>query len=62
MTRSARAHAIDSTISYLGVIRAHSHSLGYLVQVKADASLMVADTYLLINDDINFHTLLGLAF
>jgi hypothetical protein len=25
------------------------------------ASLMVVDTYLLINDDINFHTLLGLA-
>ena len=47
---------------YLGVRRAHTHGLRNLVEVRADRLLpMAAHAYLLINDDINFHTLLSLA-
>jgi hypothetical protein len=62
-SRGSWVSAIDSTASYLGVSRAHTHSLGNLVvRVSVErASLMVADTYLLVNNDINFHTLLGFA-
>ena len=53
---------VNGGASYLGVGRARVHNLSNLERLRTNKlSAIVADAYLLINDDINFHTLLCLA-
>jgi hypothetical protein len=53
---------VSSRAPYLGVGRTHAHRLSNLEDLRTDKfSDMIADTDLLINDDIDSHPLLGLA-